>query len=77
MRGSDAELHNVAARYHAAYSVHPSPDPKKYTVSHTSAIYVFNRQGKPEFIIAGLASGSPDLKGIARDLKHLVTADAI
>jgi hypothetical protein len=74
---SEAELHKVTATFDAAYSVHPSPDPAKYTVTHTSAVYVFNRQGEPEFIIAGLASETPDLQGIARDLKHVVTADAI
>lgn len=77
LRGDAAQLHQVAARYHAGYSVHPSPDPAKYTVTHTSAVYVFNRQGKPEFIIAGLASQNADLKGIARDLGHLAQADTV
>jgi len=77
LRGSEVALHEVASRYHAGYSVDPSPDPAKYTVTHTAAIYVFNRRGKPEFIIAGLASEHPDLKGIAKDLAHLAATGTV
>ncbi len=77
LRGGAAGLHDVATRYHAGYSVHPSPDPTKYTVTHSAAITVFNREGKAEFIITGLASQHPDLKGIARDLNYLTEHDAI
>jgi protein SCO1 len=74
LRGSPAELSAVAARYHASYTVHPSSDPAKFAVTHTAAIDVFNRAGKPQFIISGLATKHPDLDGIARDLRHLLTA---
>lgn len=77
LRGTEAELKTAAARYKAGYSVHPSPDPAKYTVTHTSLVYVFNREGTPEFMIAGLSSRSPDLKGIARDLAHVVSANRV
>lgn len=75
LRGGEAELRKVTGRYHATFAVHPSPDPAKYTVMHTAEVYVFNRQGKPEFITVGLATKDPDLEGIAADLKHLVTTD--
>ncbi len=77
LRGSEAELKAAAARCKAGYTVQPSPDPTKYTVTHTSLVYVFNRQGKPEFMIAGLSSRSPDMKGIAKDLTHVVTANTV
>lgn len=77
LRGSEAELRKAASRYHATFSVHPSPDPAKYTVMHTAEVYVFNRQGKPEFLTLGFATKAPDLEGIAADLKHLVIADNI
>ena len=77
LRGNPAELGAMSERYHAAYSVHPSPDPANYEVTHTAEIYVFNREGKPEFIIAGLATKSPDLQGIARDLGRLVDSDTL
>lgn len=72
LRGDEASLHRLAARCHAAYSVKPSPDPVKYTVTHTAAAYVFDRNGKPEFICAGLSSKKPDLAGITRDLRHVI-----
>lgn len=77
LRGTAAELKAAAARCKAGYSVHPSPDPANYTVTHTSLVYVFNRQGRPEFMIAGLSSRIPDLKGIAKDLAHVVSTDRV
>lgn len=77
MRPTEAELTAAAERYKASYSVHPSPNPADYTVTHTSLVYVFNRQGTPEFMIAGLSSRNPDLKGIARDLAHVVSANRV
>jgi protein SCO1 len=77
LRGDPAQLRAVAARYHAEYAVHPSPDPAKYSVIHSAAVYVFNREGKPEFVIAGLSSQNPDLPGITRDLQHLIDHDSV
>ena len=77
MRGDPEQLQASAGRYHAEYSVHPSPDPAKYCVIHSAAVYVFNREGKPEFIIAGLSSQKPDLPGITRDLQYLIGHDLV
>jgi protein SCO1 len=77
LRGTEAELKAAAARVGVRYSVHPSPDPAKYTVTHTWLIYVFNRQGTPEFTIAGLSSPDPDFKGVASDLAHLVSINRV
>jgi len=51
--------------------------PATYTVTHTSLVFVFNRRGTPEFMIAGFSSRDPDLKGIARDLAHVVSANRV
>lgn len=72
LRGDAAALHHLASRCHAAYSVHPSSDPARYSVTHTAAAYVFDRRGTPKFICAGLSSKQPDLKGITRDLRHVI-----
>ncbi|MDE2333850.1 MAG: SCO family protein [Rhodospirillales bacterium] len=77
LRGSEAELAALAKRMGARYSVHPSPDPLKYAVTHTLLTYVFNREGVPAFSIAGLAEPKVDLQGIARDLEHLLAADRV
>lgn len=72
LRGDAASLHRLATRCRAAYSVHPSPDPATYTVTHTAAVYVFDRQGRARFISAGLSSQQPDLAGLTRDLRHVI-----
>lgn len=77
LRGTEAELQSATARCNARYSVHPSADPAQYTVTHTPQVYVFNRQGEPEFVILGLSSQDPHLKGIANDLTHVVSANGI
>lgn len=77
LRGTAAELKAAATRVGARYGVHPSPNPTKYAVTHTSLVYVFNRQGAPEFTIAGLSSTAFDIQGIASDLAHLVSTNRV
>lgn len=68
LRGTADQLFELARRYRVVFSVSKTPS---YTVTHSAAVYVFNAQGKPEFIIAGLDSTKPDLDGIAADLKDV------
>lgn len=68
LRGTADQLYDLARHYRVVFSVSKTPH---YTVTHSAAVYVFNAQGKPQFIIAGLADPKPDLDGIARDLKHV------
>ena len=69
LRGNADQLYELARRYRVVFSVSKTPT---YTVTHSAAVYVFNAEGKPEFIIAGLDQTKPDLDGIARDLKYVV-----
>ena len=68
LRGTADQLYELARRYRVVFSVSKTPT---YTVTHSAAVYVFNANGEPEFIIAGLDSTQPDLDGIARDLKYV------
>ena len=68
LRGTADQLFELARRYRVVFSVSKTPT---YTVTHSAAVYVFNAEGKPEFIIAGLDSTKPDLDGIANDLKYV------
>ena len=68
LRGTADQLYELARRYRVVFSVRKMP---AYTVTHSAAVYVFNARGKPEFIIAGLETGQPDLDGIAGDLKYV------
>jgi protein SCO1/2 len=72
LRGSADELATLAKRYRIAYSVHADPDPTKYVVTHSSAIYVFDGQGKARLLITDLSTATPDIAGTAADLNRLV-----
>ncbi|HVE22049.1 MAG TPA: SCO family protein [Acidocella sp.] len=69
LRGTKDQLDAVARRYRAEFSVVKTPT---YAVTHSSAVYVFDAQGKPQFLIAGLEGTNPDFKGITADLKSVI-----
>ncbi len=68
LRGTADELYTLARRYRVVFSVVKTP---AYSVTHSAAVYVFNAQGAPEFIIAGLDTVKPDIAGIAADLRRV------
>ena len=68
LRGNADQLYALARRYRVVFSVTKKPT---YQVTHSAAVYVFNAAGKPQFIIAGLDTASPDIAGIAADLKDV------
>jgi protein SCO1/2 len=71
LRGDADQLELLAKRFRIAYSVAPSPDPSKYEVTHSSAIYVFDRQGNARLLVPSMASQKPDIDGLAADLVRL------
>lgn len=72
LRGTDDELATLAKRYRIAYSATPNPDPAKYEVTHSSAIYVFDQQGHARLLETSLSQTQPDIAGTAADLKRLL-----
>ena len=68
LRGTADELYSLARRYRVVFSVVKTP---VYSVTHSAAVYVFNAEGQPEFIIAGLDTVQPDIAGIAADLRRV------
>ncbi|MGN6270399.1 MAG: SCO family protein [Sphingomonas sp.] len=72
LRGSPDELAALAKRYRVAYSVKPDPDPAKYVVSHSSALYAFDRNGHARLLMSDLSSANPDLKGDTADIRRLI-----
>jgi protein SCO1/2 len=72
LRGTDDELATLAKRYRVAYSVHPDPDPAKYAVMHSSALYVFDRDGKARLLISDLSTPTPAIAATANDIQRLV-----
>jgi protein SCO1/2 len=71
LRGDADQLELLAKRFRIAYSVTPSADPNKYEVTHSSAIYVFDRQGNARLLVPSMASQKPDIDGLAADLVRL------
>lgn len=71
LRGSSDEVATLAKRYRFAYSVAPNADPDKYQVSHSSAFYVFDREGRARLLETSLSQADPDIAGAAADLGRL------
>jgi protein SCO1/2 len=72
LRGSPDELATLAKRYRVAYSVKPDPDPAKYVVTHSSALYAFDRAGHARLLMSDLSGTTPDLKANTADIKQLL-----
>lgn len=72
LRGTPDELATLAKRYRVAYSVKPDPDPAKYVVTHSSALYAFDRQGHARLLLTSLSTDAPDIKGTTADIRQLV-----
>jgi protein SCO1/2 len=72
LRGNADQIAALAKRYRVAYSVTPEKDGKPYTVTHSSAIYVFDQTGKVRLLITSMAAPTPDIDGATADLGTLV-----
>jgi len=72
LRGSPDELARLARRYRLAYSVSPATKMHSYEVMHSSAVYVFDRDGYARLLITSLESANSDLSGTADDLGRLL-----
>jgi protein SCO1/2 len=69
LRGNQDALQKLTKRYRVTYG-YDKPDVEgEYTVSHSSAVYVFDRHGNVRLLIR------PDdsVAAISHDLKHLLT----
>jgi protein SCO1 len=72
LRGDANQIARLARRYRLAYSVTPATKNHPYEVTHSSAIYVFDRDGNPRLLIASMASTDPDIAGTADDLRRVL-----
>jgi protein SCO1/2 len=76
LRGTPDALVALARRYRLEYSVAPASAGHPYTVTHSSAIYVFDQTGAARLLIPSLASQSPDIDGVTADLRRLIEGGA-
>lgn len=72
MRPTPDQLASLARRYRAAYSVSAGDKTHPYTVTHSSAVYVFDKAGNARFLLTSLSTGAPDIEGAAADLRRLI-----
>ncbi len=72
LRGDPNQLAALARRYRVAYSVDPHGAGGRYEVTHSSAIYVFDRSGKARLLVSSLSTDHPDIDGTAADLRALL-----
>ena len=70
LRGTQDQLARLARRYRIAYSVTPAAGGVE-AVTHSSAIYVFDRSGAARLLVPSFASSTPDIAGVADDLTRL------
>ncbi|MBN9046593.1 MAG: SCO family protein [Rhizobiales bacterium] len=72
LRGTPDQLAALARRYRLAYSVTPASKGHPYEVTHSSAIYIFDRSGAARLLVSSLGTSNPDLAGVTADLKRLI-----
>lgn len=73
LRGTPDQLATLAKRYRVAYSVTPGEDGNLPKVTHSSAVYVFDRNGAIRLLFTGLAVPNANLAGMSSDLRQLAS----
>jgi protein SCO1 len=72
LRGTPDQLAALARRFRILYSVTPEGRGHRYEVSHSSAIYIFDRSGAARLLVPSLSSATPDIDRVTDDLRRLV-----
>jgi protein SCO1/2 len=72
LRPTPDQLASLARRYRAAYSVSLGNKVIPYTVTHSSAIYVFDKTGAARFLLTSMSTSAPNIDGAAADLRQLI-----
>jgi protein SCO1/2 len=72
LTGSNAQIESLAKRYRVAYQMEKRDPRGNYEVTHSSAVYVFDAQGRARLLATSEAT--PD--AIATDLKRLIESPA-
>jgi protein SCO1 len=68
LTGSPSDIETLAKRYRVAYQADAPNSGGSYEVSHSSGIYIFDRDGKARL----LANGTDSIDALAHDLRQLV-----
>lgn len=76
LRGTPNEIAALAKRYRVTYSAQPATKGGRYEVTHSSAVYVFDREGNIRLLFSGLAESNANLAPEKADLQELVRSPA-
>jgi protein SCO1/2 len=72
LTGTDAQVESLAKRYRIAYQMEKRDPKGNYEVTHSSAVYIFDRDGRARLLAT--SGDSPD--AIAHDLRRVIEHDA-
>lgn len=72
LRGNADQIAALAKRYRVSYSVTAAHGDQPYTVTHSSAIYVFDASGKVRLLMTSMGTDKPEIAGAADDLTRLI-----
>lgn len=70
LTGTERQIESLAKRYRVAYQMEKRDPNGSYEVTHSSAVYVFDRDGRARL----LATSSDSADAIAHDLRRIVDA---
>ncbi|WP_430364498.1 SCO family protein [Trinickia sp. NRRL B-1857] len=71
LTGTDSQVESLAKRYRVAYQMEKRDPNGSYEVTHSSAVYIFDREGRARLLAT--SSDTPD--AIAHDLQRIVERD--
>lgn len=72
LTGTDRQIESLARRYRVAYQMEKRDPKGNYEVTHSSAVYIFDAQGRARLLATD--HDSPD--AVAHDLRRIVEGDA-
>lgn len=72
LRGTPDQLATFTKRYRVAYSVTPASPGHAYEVTHSAAVYVFDRNGNIKLLFSGLSAPKAPITGMTSDLREMV-----
>ncbi len=66
LTGADSDIARVASQFGAAYEVEPTDSEAKYTVAHTTTLYVLDRDGRTRLLLPYAATVDEVVAGVRR-----------
>lgn len=72
LHGTADQLGALARDYRVAYSVKPAKNPADYVVTHSSAVYAFDREGDVRLLLSSLDKPDARIDDAVADIERLI-----